>query len=116
MPLMRSTKHKVFHVTADTTNLLANDKELGSCGKGVYQIWAKAAAAVDATITVKDGDSAVLDGVAIPTDTAGSTYPPIRLSDDIYWKVRYVGNGDTIPIDIADGTNGEVTVLVKYLG
>lgn len=114
MPLI--SKRKVFFVTADTTNLLANDNELGACGRGLYRIWAVAAAAADATITVRDANSAVLNAVSIPVKAAAVTYPDINRQEDPYWDVRYNGAGDVLPIDIADGTNAEITVTVEYLG
>ena len=113
MPLL--TKRKIFFVSADTPNLLSGDNELGACGQGKYRIWAKAAAAVDAQITVRDASTAVLSDVQIPVDTAASTYPKFERDRDLFWEVVYDGAGDTLPIEITDGTNGEIIVTVEYL-
>ena len=114
MPLTR--KAKLFQITADTNNVLANDEVLGNCGKGVYRIWPKAAAAADATFTVRDGTATVIDAWPIPTSAAGATYPPFNRREDLFFDVRYTGQGTTVPIDISDGTNAEISLYVEYLG
>lgn len=113
MPL--NTIRKMFLVTDDTTNLLANDNELGGRGKGRYRIFA-AADVVDATLTVRDASAVILNAVAIPPKAAGVTYPTFERDKDLFWEVTYDGNGDTLPVDIADGTTGNVFVVVEYLG
>lgn len=114
MPLV--TVWKLFLVTADTTGLLTNDQVLGSKGKGRYRVWALAAAAADATITINDGNNDVVAAAPIPVGAAAVTYPRLSRADDFYWDVNYQGAGPTLPINIADGTNAEIEVLVEYLG
>lgn len=114
MPLLK--KAKFFYLTADDANLLSGDQVLGACGKGTYRIRINQTGAVDGTITVNDGNSDVLYQMVIPLASAASTGPGINVREDPYWDVRYVGNGYTLPINIADGTNGEISVLVEYLG
>lgn len=111
MPLLNPSK--VFFVTADTTDLLANDQILGNKGRGVYKVTALAAAAADATITISDGNSNVVDAASIPVRAAAVTYPELKGSDDPYWLVHYVGNGPNLPINIVDGTNAEIVVHVQ---
>lgn len=103
-------------MTADTTNLLANDQILGDLGKGVYAITAISAAAADGSITIGDGISDVVSLASIPVRAAAVTFPEIRKNEDRRWIVAYNGRGATIPIDIVDGTNCEIGVLVEFLG
>lgn len=114
MPLRNPWKY--FQVSADTTNVLANDQILGDLGKGRYAVTAIAAAAADATITVNDGISAVISTAAIPVRAAAVTYAETKKNEDRRWIVDYVGRGSTIPIDVIDGTNAEVGLIVEYLG
>ncbi len=114
MPLVK--KWKLFGITADNTNILANDPVLGSTGKGRYAIWPAAAAAADGTITVSDGFSDVLPTMFIPVRAAAVTYPEIKRNEDRPIVVDYRGAADTVPINIVDGTNGEIAVLVEFLG
>jgi hypothetical protein len=107
---------KYFQVSADTTNVLANDQVLGDLGQGRYAITAIAAAAADATITINDGVSAVVSTAAIPVRAAAVTYAENRKNEDRRWVVDYVGRGATIPIDVVDGSNAEVGLIVEYLG
>lgn len=109
-------KWKQFLVTADVTNLLANDQVLGDLGPGVYGVIAIGAAAADAVITINDGISNVLDAASPGVRAAAVTYPNMRRLDDSEWVVRYVGQAATIPIDILDGTNTELAVIVKWYG
>lgn len=110
------TAWKEFLVTADTTGVLANDQILGDKGHGKYRVYARAAAAADATITINDGDTNVVDAAPIPVRAAAVTYPEIKKNEDHSWVVHYKGRGSTLPINIADGTNAEVALLVEYLG
>lgn len=112
MPLL--TKRKVFFVTADTTNVLSGDEILGSTGKGTYKIWATSTK-VDSTITISDGNSNVLNAAPIPVKAAAVTYPAFDKTEDFCWVVQYIGNADTIPINIVDGTDGEITLVVEKI-
>lgn len=109
------TKWKLFLVTADTTDLLAGDQILGNTGRGVYRVTALAAAAADGTITINDGNSNVVDAAPIPLKGAAVTYPDYDKSKDKGWIVEYVGNGPNIPINVVDGTNAEIIVVVEKL-
>lgn len=113
MPLVN--KSKLFFVTADTTDVLANDSMLGNAGRGTYRVTALAAAAADATITINDGNSNVVDAASIPVKAAAITYPDVHKSDDHAYVVAYVGNGPNLPINIVDGTNAEITLLVEKI-
>ncbi len=114
MPL--NNPWKEFLVTADTTGLLANDQILGDLGHGTYAITAVAAAAADGTITINDGISAVVNAAPIPVRAAAVTFPEVRKNEDRRWIVAYKGRGATISIDVVDGTNAEIAVVVEYLG
>jgi hypothetical protein len=114
MPLRNPWKE--FLVTADTTNLLANDQILGDLGQGTYAITAVAAAAADGSITVNDGISDVVSAAATPVRAAAVTFPEVRKNEDRRWIVAYAGRGATIPITVSDGTNAEIAVVVEYLG
>jgi len=93
---------KEFLVTADTTGLLSNDQILGDKGAGKYAISALAAAAADATITINDGNSAVVNAAPIPLKAAAVTFPAMAKNEDREWIVDYRGRGATIQIDISD--------------
>jgi len=114
MPLQNPWKE--FLVTADTTDLLANDQILGDLGHGRYAVTAIAAAAADGNITIKDGISDVVSQAAIPLRAAAVTYPEVRKNEDRRWIVQYAGRGATMPIDVIDGTNAEISIVVEYLG
>lgn len=113
---MLTNPWKYFQVTADTTNVLANDQILGDLGKGTYAVTVISAAAADGSITISDGISQVVDAAPIPVRAAAVTFPEIRKNEDRRWVVAYNGRGATIPIDIVDGTNCEIGLLVEYLG
>lgn len=113
---MLANPWKYFQVTADTTNLLANDQILGDLGTGRYAITAISAAAADGSITINDGISDVVSLAAIPVRAAAVTFPELRKNEDRRWIVDYKGRGATISIDLSDGTNCEIGVLVEYLG
>lgn len=114
MPL--KNKWKEFLVTADTTNLLANDQILGQLGRGRYAITALSAAAADGSISISDGAVDVVAAAAIPVRAAAVTFPEVRKNEDRRWIVDYMGQIGTIPIDIVDGTNSEIAVVVEFLG
>lgn len=107
---------KYFQVTADVTNLLANDQILGHLGRGRYAITAISAAAADGTITINDGMSALVDVAPIPVRAAAVTFPSMIKNEDRRWIVDYQGQGPNLLIDLSDGTNCEIGVLVEYLG
>lgn len=107
---------KIFLVTADTVGLLANDQILGDLGAGVYAVTAISAAAADGNMTLSDGISAVVNAAAIPVRAAAVTFPEVRKNEDRRYLIDYNGRGPTLPIDIIDGTNCEIAVLVEFLG
>lgn len=107
---------KYFQVTADTVNLLNNDQVLGNRGIGRYAITALSAAAADGNISAFDGKSNVLDVAPIPVRAAAVTFPEIRKNEDRRWLIDYNGQGPTCPIDVIDGTNCEIGIIVEYLG
>lgn len=113
---MLANPWKYFQVTADTTNLLANDQILGDLGKGRYAITAISAAAADGSITINDGISAVVNAAPIPVRAAAVTFPEVRKNEDRRWIVDYLGRGATISIDVIDGTNCEIGIVVEFLG
>jgi hypothetical protein len=98
-------------VSADSNDILANHVALRSAGPGTYRVWARAAAAADATITINDGKSDVVSTEPILTEAAGTTYPVIDLAKDIPWEVT-TNAKDRLRIDVVDGTNGEIVVKV----
>jgi len=116
VPRRRVLLAKMFLVSADVTGLLVGDQVFGDLGKGLYGITPVAAAAADGTWTVDDGLSNVIDAMSIPVRAAAVTFPTYRQLDDVEWLVRYVGAGNTLPIDIVDGTNAEIIVLMRWYG
>lgn len=107
---------KIFLITADNSNVLANDQVLGDLGQGQYAVTVISAAAADGDITISDGKTEVLSNAAIPVRAAAVTFPEIRKNEDRRWVVNYVGRGPTLPIAILDGTNCEIALLVEFLG
>lgn len=114
MPLMNPWKE--FLITADNTNVLANDQILGDLGKGRYAITALSAAAADSVISINDGLVNVVDVAPIPVRAAAVTFPEVRKNEDRRWLVAYVGRGAAPVINIVDGTNSEIGLVVEYLG
>lgn len=112
MPLLNIWKQ--FFVTSDTSHLLSGDPMLGDQGEGVYRITARASAAADATIAARDRNNEVLPPVPIPVRAAAVTYPEIKRNEDHAWLVHYTGKSGTPTIDIVDGTNAEISVLVEF--
>lgn len=113
---MLANPWKIFLITADVVNLLGSDQILGDRGKGRYAITALSAAAADGSITISDGISNVVSVAAIPVRAAAVTFPEVRKNEDRRWIVDYSGQGPTIPIDVLDGTNCEIAVVVEFLG
>lgn len=107
---------KIFLITADNTNVLANDQILGQLGKGKYAVTCISAAAADGTITINDGAQDVVSLAAIPVRAAAVTFPEVRKNEDRRWIVNFNGRGANLPISIVDGTNSEIALLVEYLG
>lgn len=107
---------KYFQITADNTNVLANDQVLGDLGQGRYAVTALSAAAADGAITLGDGTVNVLDAAPIPVRAAAVTFPEVRKNEDRRWIVDYRGRGPTLPINILDGTNCEIGLVVEFLG
>lgn len=107
---------KIFLVTADTTDVLANDQVLGNLGVGKYAVTCISAAAADGTITINDGISDVISLAAIPVRAAAVTFPEVRKNEDRRWIVNFNGRGPNLPITIFDGTNSEIALLVEFLG
>lgn len=111
MPL--KTIEKYFQVTADNTDVLSGDPQLGNLGPGLYDVCVVAAAAADGTITLADEIQTILAATPIPVRAAAVTYPEIKFNEDRPWTIGY--NGPTHPtIDVADGTNAEVVVWVRW--
>lgn len=106
----------IFLVTADTTGLLANHTMLGDLGHGLYAVTALSAAAADGSITISDGRAQVVNAEPIPVRAAAVTFPEIRKNEDRRWLVQYAGRGATLPINVSDGTNAEIAILVEFLG
>lgn len=106
---------KEFLITADDTNVLANDQILGDLGKGVYAITALSAAAADGSITINDGISNVVDVAPIPVRAAAVTFPEVRKNEDRRWIVHYIGRGAAPVINVVDGTNCEIALVVEFL-
>lgn len=107
---------KMFLVTADTTGLFSGDQVFSSFGKGYYGITVIAAAAADSTYTVNDGRSDVLSLVSPAVRAAAVTFANPRAIDDHEHVVYYSGEGPTMPVNLVDGSNAEITVLARYYG
>lgn len=107
---------KMFLVTADVTGLFSNDQVMGQFGKGKYGITVVAAAAADSTYTVNDGRSDVLSAVSPAVRAAAVTFANPRAIDDFEHVVDYQGEGPTMPVNLADGSNAEIFVLARYYG
>lgn len=116
VPRRRVILQKLFLVTADVTGLLSGDQVFGDLGKGIYGITVIAAAAADSTYTVNDGKTAVLSAVSPGVRAAAVTYPNYRQLDDYEHLIRYIGEGPTMPVDLADGTNAEIIVIMRWYG
>jgi hypothetical protein len=99
-------------VSADTNDILSASDIFQALGKGTYRVTAKAAAAVDATITINDGKQNVVNAHPVLTGDVGTTYPEMDLSGDKWYTILYTGSLRPI-IDIVDGTNGELVVIVQ---
>lgn len=116
VPRRRALLVKMLTVTADATGLLSGDQMFGDLGKGIYGITVIAAAAADSTYTVYDGSSNVLDLVSPAVRAAAVTWANYRQLDDREHIVRYHGEGPTLPVDIIDGTNAEIIVVMRWYG
>jgi len=116
VPRRRALLVKMLLVTADVVNLLGSDQMFGDLGKGLYGITVIAAAAADSTYTVYDGSSNVLDTVSPAVRAAAVTYANYRQLDDFEHIVRYHGEGPTLPVDVIDGTNAEIIVIMRWYG
>ncbi len=114
MPLVNPWKE--FLITADDTNVLTNDQILGDLGKGRYAVTVVAAAAADGSISINDGVSNVVDSAPIPVRAAAVTFPEVRKNEDRRWLVDYVGRGAAPVINVSDGTNAEIALVVEFLG
>lgn len=113
---MLRNKWKYFQITADNTNVLANDQVLGQLGRGKYAVTAISAAAADGNITINDGQTDVVFQAEIPVRAAAVTFPEIRKNEDRRWIVDFVGEIGTPIINVVDGTNCEIGLLVEFLG
>lgn len=116
VPRRRALLTKLFTVTADVTGLLSGDQVFGDLGKGIYGITVVAAAAADSTYTVYDGKTNVLNLVSPAVRAAAVTFPNYRQLDDSEHVIRYVGEGPTLPVDLVDGTNAEIIVVMRWYG
>lgn len=108
------TLWKFFQLTADTNNLLSNDQVLGDLGKGIYEV-SSVIDVADGTISLFDGRSAILDTAPIPIRIPAVTYPEMRKSEDIIWRVKTRTAGAVLRVNFADGTSGDGVVKVKAI-
>jgi hypothetical protein len=107
------TIEKYFQVTADNTDVLSGDAQLGNLGPGFYDVIAVAAAAADGTLTLADEIQTILSAMPIPVRAGAVTFPEIKFNEDRPLTIAY--NGPTHPtINVADGTNAECVVWVRY--
>ncbi len=112
MPLVK--KQAYLQLTADTNDILASHIAMQNAGPGVYRITPLAAAAADGTFTVNDGDSDIISLESIPVKAAAVTFPAMDKSADLSWT--WVSNrSDRALINVVDGTNAEISVLVEKL-
>lgn len=107
---------KLFHITADNADVLSGDTTMGNYGKGRYAITAIAAAAADGTISVNDGSRNVVDLMTIPVRAAAVTFAEVRKNEDRRLIVDFVGQGAAPVINVVDGTNAEIALVVEFLG
>lgn len=112
MALVR--RQGVFLLTADTSDICSAHQALKNGGSGRYRITPLAAAAADATFTVNDGKSDVIALEPIPVKAAAVTYPAFDRSADLSWTVDIVG--DRLDMDVVDGTNAEMAILIEKIG
>lgn len=111
---MLVTKRKTFIKTADDTNILSGDTELGQLGKGKWRVWA-AADDSDATITIKDEKGVILNAAPIPVGQAGADgYPIFRRNEWLFWEFTYGGAEAAPVIDVTDGTDANIALVVEY--
>lgn len=114
--MMLANPWKYFQITADNSNVLANDQLLGNLGAGRYAVTAISAAAADGTITLNDGLTDVVSLAPIPVRAAAVTFPEVRKNEDRRWIIDYIGRGANFLINVVDGTNCEIGLVVEYLG
>lgn len=107
---------KEFLITADNTDVLSGDQILGNLGSGRYAVTAVSAAAADGSITINDGISDVVSVAPIPVRAAAVTFPEVRKNEDRRWIIDFGGKGPSLPINIVDGTNCEIALVVEFLG
>lgn len=112
---MLVTPWKLFQFTADANNIIANDQVLGDLGAGRYELTPVIDVA-DGSMTVFDGNSAILDAIALPIGVAAVTYPEIRRSQMHSWYVNYSGAGPNLRINVLDGTAGDGVIRVRKMG
>ena len=109
------TKKSLQFITADTNDILSGNSALQSGGPGLYRITPLAAAAADATFTVNDGNANVVDAQPIPVKAAAVTFPAFDRGSDQFWIVRLV-RGERLLVDVTDGTNAEIAIVVEKIG
>lgn len=112
---MLLTVEKYFQVTADNTDVLSGDPQLGNLGPGLYDVVVISAAAADGSLTLADEIQTILSTAVIPVRAAAVTFSELRFNEDRAYTIKY--DGPTHPtINILDGTNGEIMVWVRYRG
>lgn len=105
---------KLFQLTADTNNFLANDQVMGELGKGLYGVRSVVDVA-DSTLSLFDGRSAIVDAAPIEIGAAAVTYPEIRKSETYEHIVRTTTAGAVLRANFLDGTSGDGVVLVRAI-
>jgi hypothetical protein len=106
------TVEKYFQVSADNSDLLSGDPQLGNLGPGLYDVIVIAAAAADGTMALSDEKQVILSAMSIPVRAAAVTYPEIKFNEDKMFTIAY--NGPTHPtIALLDGTNAELFCWVR---
>lgn len=104
----------ITQVTADTNDIWSDHEYFQSVGKGVFRIWAAAAAAADGTITINDGKANIVDGSPITVRAAAVTYPEVKKNEDSYWEFTSSAQ-DRPRVNVTDGTNAEIVVQIQLV-
>lgn len=112
MPLTRIVG--VFLLTADTNDICSAHVALQQAGPGFYRCTPLSAAAADSTITINDGKSDIVSAEPIPVKAAAVTFPEFDKSADFSWT-WFSGRSDRPLINVVDGTNAEMAIIVEKL-
>jgi len=114
MPLRGIGVTALFKATADVTDLFAAHTYFQSCGPGRFRIWVIAAAANDATVTINDGISNIVNGDPIPVRAAAVTGPEIRKNEEFFFEFVSIAP-DRPRVDLVDGTNAEIELQIQHV-